>query len=125
MAWFKLDDSMWSHPKFLRLSDKAFRLWVRAGAYCAQHLTDGLVTRDTLTILGAARRTADELWAAGLWERAPDDAYRFHDWDHYQPSSAQRRAKQAYDRERMARLREAKKEKELLAADDPPEQSPW
>jgi len=119
MAWFTLDDSMWSHPKFLRLSDKAFRLWVRAGAYCAQHLTDGLVTTDTLIILGAHRRTADELWAAGLWERAPDDAYRFHDWTDYQFTREQVERRRAHDRERKAKAREAKQLNRLRAVDEP------
>lgn len=116
MAWFKLDDAMWSHPKFLGLSDRAHRLWVRAGAYCAQHLTDGLVTEETLRILGAQRRHCEELWAAGLWERVADGGYRFHDWIDYQPTRQEvlqaRRAAAAErdrERERKARWREAKR----------------
>ncbi len=121
MAWFKLDDAMWSHPKFLRLSDRAFRLWVRAGAYCAQHLTEGLITEDTLALLGASRKHCDELWSAGLWERAPDGGYRFHDWDHYQPSRRQIEERRRADRERMADWRHARKVKQLQSQDEPPE----
>jgi len=105
MAWFKLDDSMWSHPKFLRLSDRAFRLWVRAGAYCAQHLTDGVVTDETLIILGANRKHCDELWTAGLWERVPEGGYRYHDWDHYQPSRSQVLDRRRKEAERKAKAR--------------------
>lgn len=123
MAWFKIDDHLWSHPKFLRLSDKAFRLWVRAGAYASQHLTDGLVTDDMLALLGAARKHCDELWAAGLWERVPEGGYRFHDWHDYQPSSEQVAAKRQQDRERQARWRDAKKEKQLRAGDEPPDET--
>lgn len=123
MPWFKVDDSMWSHPKFLGLSDKAFRLWVRAGAYACQHLTDGVISDDMLGLLGAARKHCDELWAAGLWERVPEGGYRFHDWQDYQPSSEQVRSRRDEARERMARLRAAKKEKALREHDEPPEES--
>lgn len=120
MAWFKLDDSMWSHPKFLRLSDRAFRLWVRAGSYCAQHLTDGIVTDETLMILGAARKHCDELWTAGLWERVPEGGYRFHDWHDYQPSRSTVMRRKEHDRERKAAQREAKRLKALRSGDEPP-----
>ena len=103
--WFKLDDSIWSHPKFLGLSDKAFRLWVRAGAYSAQHLTDGLVTPEVLRILGASRKLCAELHAAGLWEPVPDGGWRFHDWEHYQLSRAEVELRRDLERVKKARWR--------------------
>jgi hypothetical protein len=106
MPWFMIDDGFWSHPKTVGLSDKAFRLWVRAGAYCAQHLTDGIVTRNTLAILGAKTKEADELWVAGLWDRVPDDGgYRFHDWHEYQKSASWWRDKREKDRARQQKRR--------------------
>lgn len=125
MAWFKLDDSMWSHPKFLRLSDKAFRLWVRAGAYCAQHLTDGVVTEDTLLILGAGRKQCDELWTAGLWERVPEGGYRFHDWTDYQWTRDRVEHRRKVNRERLAEWRHLKKAKQLRENDEAPDDTDW
>jgi hypothetical protein len=124
MAWFKLDDTMWSHPKFLRLSDKAFRLWVRAGAYCAQHLTDGIVSDEALTILGATRKHCDELWAAGLWERIPEGGYRYHDWHHYQLAKEEVDRRREADRLRKKAWRDAKAARTATRAPlgDPPEE---
>lgn len=108
MAWLRIEDSLWSHPKFLRLSDKAFRLWVRAATYSAQHLTDGLVTDDTLAILGGQRKHCDELWSAGLWERVPEGGYRFHDWTDYQFTREQVEQRRQHNRERVAKWRRNK-----------------
>ena len=122
MAWFKVDDGLWAHPKFLGLSDRAFRLWVRAGAYSAQHLTDGIVSADMLRILGAARKQCDELWTAGLWEKVADGGYRFHDWEHYQMSKEEVERRREYDRQRKKAWREAKqKNREQEAPDEVPE----
>lgn len=124
MAWFKVDDGLWAHPKFLGLSDRAFRLWVRAGAYSAQHLTDGIVTKQMLVILGAQRRNCEELWAAGLWEKVADGGYRFHDWDHYQMSKQEVERRREYDRERKREWREAKR-KAKEQQQEPPEEQEW
>jgi len=108
MAWFAVDDGMWAHPKMLDLSDAAFRLWVRAGAYSAQQLTDGIVTRGMLTVLGAKSRQCEELWAAGLWEKIADGGYQFHDWEDYQVSKADVLRRREADRKRKAAWRKAK-----------------
>lgn len=92
MAWFKVDDQFWSHPKVMALSDSAVALWVRAGSYCAQHMTDGVVPDAALRLLGT-KQSASELEANELWERT-EIGWRFHDWHTYQPTSrevAQRR----------------------------------
>ena len=41
MAWFKVDDNYWSHPKVMFQSLDASGLWVRAASWSANHLTDG------------------------------------------------------------------------------------
>jgi 5-methylcytosine-specific restriction endonuclease McrA len=45
MAWMRLEVSYIDHPKFLALSDGAFRLWHEGKSYCEKHLTDGLIPR--------------------------------------------------------------------------------
>lgn len=111
MPWFKVDDSFWSHPKLSELSHAAISLWVRAGAYCAQHLTDGRVTAATVTRqLWTGTEAADELAAAGLWDALDDGSgWQFHDWLEYQPTAAETEQKRAAARERVQRARAKKR----------------
>lgn len=111
MAWFKVDDGFWSHPKILALSAEAVALWVRAGAYSCQHLTDGVIHEPVLRLLGSDA-AAVELQAAGLW-LSVTGGYEFHDWDEYQETSeaVKKRRNDARDRQRRAReAREKKRE---------------
>ncbi|MFW8622498.1 hypothetical protein ACOI1A_00835 [Corynebacterium glutamicum] len=103
MAWFKVDDGFWSHPKVLLLSDSAVALWVKAGTYSCQHLTDGEIPRQLLRFLGT-ESAADELVESGLWN-ATDQGFRFHDWDDYQETSdaVKQRRDQARERQRKRR----------------------
>jgi len=90
MPWFKVDDGFWSHPKVIELEPSSVALWVRAGSYCAQHLTDGFISRSVVRILGHLPSDADALVEAGLWDGKPDGkpvGYMFHDWGNYQPPS--------------------------------------
>jgi len=96
--WFKIDDQFWSHPKVVDCSPEALALWVRAGSYAAQHLTDGRITAGVLPMLGASPAVADELVEVGLWRRLDSRVWEFHDWFDYQPAAeavAERRAKRA------------------------------
>ena len=105
MAWFKVDDKFWSHPKVLLLSDSAVALWVRAGTYCAQQLLDGTVPARALRLLGT-EEVADELVDAGLWTRE-EDGWKFHDWMDHQPSRAEveERRERERDKKRAQRAR--------------------
>lgn len=105
MAWFKVDDGFWSHPKTAQLSDAATALWVRAGAWSAQHLTDGRIPYTALRFFRARRRSAMELVDAGLWSDA-GDAFVFHGWDEYQPSKSQVEARREATRNRVNTWRE-------------------
>ena len=85
MTWFKVDDAFWSHPKTLALSKNAVALWVRAGSYSGNHLTNGVINRDVLPMLQGTTEDANELVNAGLWIDHID-GYVFHDWEVYQPT---------------------------------------
>jgi len=96
LPWFKVDDGFWSHPKVIELPPSAIALWVRAGSYCAQHLTDGFVSATVVRILGHETADADALVDAGLWDGKPDGktfGFEFHDWSNYQPPSASSKEK--------------------------------
>lgn len=78
MVWFKVDDTLAFHAKVVAAGNPAMGLWVRAGAWCAQQLTDGFVPAHMVTSLGTTRQ-ARMLVTAGLWEES-DGGYLFHDW---------------------------------------------
>ena len=88
MAWFKVDDRLWAHPKIVALPLTALGLWVKAGSYCAAYETDGALDRHMIGTLGAQKRDSDRLVKAGLWSET-ETGYVFHDWDQYQPTKRQ------------------------------------
>lgn len=105
MPWVKLDDTFWSNRKLERLSDKAYRLYMRGLGYASQYLTDGILDATDLRTLGAQRKACDELVAAGCWNVIPDGGYEIHDYLEFQPSRADvlQRRQQANDRQSKRR----------------------
>lgn len=103
MTWFKVDDGFHAHPKILGCTLAARGLWVTAGSYCAQQLTDGFVP-DVLVRMHNGVKAARELVAAGLWV-AVDGGWKFHEWSEYQPSRADVRDRRdaVNDRKRRSR----------------------
>lgn len=116
MAWFKVDDLVWSHPKFAALSDAAQALWLRAGAWSAQHLTDGRIPLNIGPMIRLQQDAAQELVDAGLW-RHDGDAWEFHDWCDYQPTREKVTSKRETDADRQRRHRERQKEEEQSRRD--------
>lgn len=81
MTWFKVDDSLHSHPKQTAASLAAIGLWTVAGSWSANHLTDGFVPDHQIPSLSRGQvELAKELVSAGLWRRAKG-GYQFHEWD--------------------------------------------
>jgi hypothetical protein len=85
MAWFKVDDKLWGHQKWVSAPPGARSLWVTAGSWAADHLTDGFVPTHMLGIFGARAGDSRKLVEIGLWE-VVDGGWRFRDWSDYQPS---------------------------------------
>lgn len=115
MSWFKVDDGFWSHPKVLTMSTDATSLWVRAGAYSCQHLTDGFIASELLTVLGD-RESAQELVDTGLWLDA-DGGFLFHDWGEYQETSEAVKQRRAQARERQRRARASRENRKDVTGD--------
>jgi hypothetical protein len=105
VAWFKIDDHLYSHPKWMALPKPARALWVTAGSWCAGQLLDGFVPHKALPLLDGTRAEARKLVDAGLWEETPD-GYLFHDWAEYQPVRRAVMEKRAKDAERLRKWRE-------------------
>lgn len=107
IAWFKVDDHLYSHPKWLTLPKGARALWVTAGSWCSGQLLDGFIPSGVLSMLGGTRSEAMHLVNNGLW-REVKDGYRFHDWSAYQPTKKDVMDKRAKDAERLRAWRERK-----------------
>lgn len=96
------------HVKAFRAGNKALGLWVRAGSWSMQQLTDGHIPTGVVQALGGDWDDAASLVNAGLWHAA-DDGYQFHDWAEYQPTRAQVEAERAKTRERVEKHRASKR----------------
>lgn len=105
MSWFHVDDGWWSHPKTVGVSFAARGLWVTAGSWCGQHLTDGIVPKKMLRVWGASAKLAQELVACGLWLVKDDEHWFFHDWPRYNSTRETTLEKRARDAERKRESR--------------------
>jgi hypothetical protein len=105
VTWFKVDDGFHSHPKAFRSGTAALGLWVRAGSWAANQLTDGFVPTEVVRMYGTAAM-AKALVAAELWTKT-DGGYQFHQWseDGRQPTRQQVETERAAARERMKKRR--------------------
>lgn len=117
MPWFVVDDNAHSHPKMIAAGNAALGLWLRCGAYAAQHLTDGIVPGVIAKMYGSKPQIA-RLVAAGLWHErghtcphpkcaqpAPGDYY-IHDYlAPYNPSrdEVERKRERAAEKKRKQR----------------------
>jgi hypothetical protein len=76
-------------------------VWVLAGSWSMDNLTDGFIPEDVLLRWGT-RADAGRLVASGLWfadQHDGDDGWRFHDWTRFQPSAAVTAATKAKEAE--------------------------
>src|SRR5579875_2673645 len=87
MPWFRVDDNLAMHHKAVAAGNAALGLWVRAGSWSMQNLTDGHVPTAVVTMLGT-KTLAGKLVAAGLWVEV-EGGYLFHEWSERQPTKAQ------------------------------------
>lgn len=104
MVWFKVDDNLAFHHKAMAAGNPAIGMWVRAGSFCAQQLTDGFVPDHMVPTLGT-KALAAKLVAAGLWHRVRN-GFQFHEWETYQPTKSEVEKKRAEARDRMGRNRQ-------------------
>lgn len=105
MPWFKVDDNFALHPKVMRAGNEAIGLWVRAGSWAMQQLTDGFVPDDIVPILGTVK-AAKRLVAVGLWLPV-EGGYQFHEWVARNPSRSDLEAQREATRKRQQRWRES------------------
>lgn len=103
MVWFNVDDNLAFHRKTIQAGNAAMGLWVRAGSWCTQTLTDGYVPTAMARSLGTPAQ-AKALVESGLWLTA-EGGYRFHEWNQRQQTKSDVEAKREADRVRKAEQR--------------------
>lgn len=89
MPWFKVDDKLHDHRKARKARKAAMGVWVLAGSWCMDNLTDGFVPESVLPRWGN-KHDARALVDAGLWSnatRSGEKGWQFHDWTRFQPSA--------------------------------------
>ncbi|MET0416031.1 MAG: hypothetical protein ABW022_08425 [Actinoplanes sp.] len=90
MTWFRVDDGLHSHRKAVRAGVPAMGLWVLAGSWCADHLTDGFIPDYMAARIDReSESNAARLVEAGLWmvaEKGGDKGWQFHEWTDQQPT---------------------------------------
>lgn len=96
MTWFAVDEKLHDHRKSRRAGIAAMGLWSLAGSWCSDHLTDGFVPESIIDRWSDgehdARDLAARLVAAGYWRKDREQGergWRFHQWDHFQPTRAE------------------------------------
>lgn len=116
MAWVKLDDGFFRHPKVLRAGRDARDLHLAAMCYAAANLTGGAVPAEALralaaeAVVGTPGRLAGTLVEVGLWEApsTPGGPYQIHDWDVYNPTRDQVLRQREENARRLAAWRKRK-----------------
>lgn len=108
MSWFKVDDKLHSHPKWIALPKGAQALWTTAGSWASDQLTDGHIPTSALRSLRGTAREADQLVTAGLWETT-DTGWVFHDWHARNPRREQVVERRAKSAERIRQWREQRR----------------
>jgi hypothetical protein len=106
--WFKVDDKLHSHKKAARAGE-AMALWVVAGSWCADQLTDGFVPDYIAArLILNGEQMAERLVGAGLWvedEHDGDKGWRFNDWTDYQPTRDEVESRREYERDKKRKQR--------------------
>ena len=110
MAWGKLDDGLYDHPKLDELGRYKLAgvgLWALCISWSNHRLTDGVVPATRIKALGGTVELADRLVRAGLLERTPD-GYTIHDFLEYNDAAVMVRARRDASAERQRRSRWAR-----------------
>jgi hypothetical protein len=112
MTWFKVDDTLATHPKARRAGLAAMGLWAVCGAYSSQHLTEGFVPEWYVKTWPKGLILAQKLVDSGLWTVSETEGgWVFHQWDERNPTKEEVEERRAVDRERQALWRAQQKEK--------------
>lgn len=112
MAWGRVDDGLYDHPKLDRLGRDRLAgvgLLTVAISWSNRRLTDGIIPTERVLLLGGTVALADKLVDAELFEKHPT-GYLIHDFLDFNDSAETVRAKRDADAERQRRHRLAQRD---------------
>lgn len=106
--WVRLDCTLASHRKILRVGAEAAWLWVCGLAHANQHTTNGVIHRDALVALypsaewtpAKRRNLVAKLVEAGLWEVIDADSWMIHGYAEHQSEAMSEAVEARRERER-------------------------
>jgi hypothetical protein len=104
MAWVKIDDQFYAHPKLIAVGPLAKSLFVDSLCYANQYLTDGFIPRMVALQIcmplepycESTAMISASLVHVGLWHDV-DGGYQIHDYLDYNPSRAELKDKREKD----------------------------
>lgn len=132
MTWVYTEDNMPLHPKILRLSDGAFRLWQNALHFANRATTDGKIEKSLLPSLNHHGRWTTKQMAGfvaelvgSLWTDE-GDCYRIHNYEVRQAEAMSARVNRRREIERLKKQgqRERREREELARLSGVPALSP-
>lgn len=125
MSWFRCDDGMLDHPKWIKAlkegGDAALHLWMRWGTWSSRHLTDGVIPAHVAESLpgprgGKTRERAERALAeASLIHRQSNGDITLHGYLEYNPS----RAKALAERQRKTKNKQDQRDRAGVTGDSP------
>jgi hypothetical protein len=131
MSWFKLDDKLRGHKKWVALDVFARSLWVDAGLWCAEHNNDGVIPPHMIELIAFSAKVPPAkmqeaialLLKVKLWKPVPaakGGGWRFHDWEKYQPlrEQVQRKAETQSNHDWLHKSRVGKAIKAMIRRRD-------
>jgi hypothetical protein len=113
MTWFKVDDKFHSHSKVRKVlaeAPSALALWVVAGSWSSDNLTDGLIPDHQLPWLipNGADEMARQLVTTRLWRRVRG-GYQFHEWSTNGDGTKRNPSREEVEAERRAKAEAGRK----------------
>ena len=123
MTWIKLDDGFPNHPKVHAVGDEAAWLFVAGLCYCSSYLTDGFIPAAALGRLTGQSDPAElvaRLVDVGMWEIVPG-GWQVRDYTSHQRSKAEVEVEREKGKERAARSREVRANRERTQGARSPE----
>lgn len=121
MTWVRTEDDQPLHPKFLRLSDGAYRLWGHGLAFANRGVTDGKIEKVLVPSLNHHGRWTSKQLAGFVAELVPGlwvdegDHYRIHDYEDHQAEAMKERVEKRREYERNKK-RDQRAEKDRTRA---------
>lgn len=117
MPFIRLSDNYIDHPKFLALSDGAFRLWHESMAFCRKHQTDGLIPFSTMRGFRYYTKSREKQLATGyipeakpLWILVRSVGYTINDYLFWNLSKEEESCERSAATARMRKFRSKQKD---------------